>query len=254
MTLELDPTSPLWVTLTTDAVRYLHVAGGAVGLAAGTAALLFRKGGRAHRRAGDVFVVSMLIMAGLGAAVAFTLLERASILGGLMTCYLVATAWLTVWRAPGTAGRLEIIALAASISLLALAATLGTMAALHPSGTLDGQPWQAFVLFGVIAPLAAIGDLRLLLRGGISGAQRIARHLWRMCTALFIAAVSFFLGQPDFVPDLMRGTMWVAVPPLATLLVMVYWLVRLRVAVRQRRSGSLADWLSRYQRGAAAPR
>jgi hypothetical protein len=249
MTLETDPTPLLWVTLAADAVRYLHIGGGAVGLVSGTAALLLRKGGRAHRLAGDVFVGSMLIMAGIGAAVAPGLPERASILGGLMTCYLVATAWLTVWRAPGTVGRLEAVALAASIGLVVLTATLGIMAANDPSGTLDGQPWQAFVLFGVMAPLAAIGDLRLLVRGGLVGAQRIARHLWRMCTALFIAVTSFFLGQPDFVPELMRGTAWVFVPPLATFLVMVYWLVR--VQWRWRRSGKPAGLLWLRVRGGA---
>jgi hypothetical protein len=175
-----------------------------------------------------VFLVSMLSMAGIGAGVAPFLPERVSILGGLMAFYLVATAWLTVWRPAGTLGRLEAVSLAASIGLVAMTAVLGGMAANHPTGTLDGQPWQAFLLFSVMAPLAAIGDVRLLLRGGITGAQRIARHLWRMCTALFIAATSYFLGQPDFVPVLMRGTAWVFVPPLATLLVMGYWLVRVQ--------------------------
>jgi uncharacterized membrane protein len=228
MTLEIDPAAPLWMKLGADALLYLHIGGGAVGLVSGTVALVFRKGGRAHRRAGDVFVASMLTMAGIGAGVAPFLPERVSILGGLMAFYLVATAWLAVWRPAGTVGRLEAVALAASIGLVVLTATLGGMAATDPTGTLDGQPWQAFVLFGVMAPLAAIGDLRLLLQRGIAGAQRIARHLWRMCAALFIAAGSYFLGQPDFVPWFMRGTAWVFVPPLATLLVMGYWLVRVR--------------------------
>ena len=228
MTLEIDPAAPLWVTLAADALRYLHISGGAVGMISGAAALLFEKGGRAHRRAGDVFLVSMLVMAGIGAGVAPFLPERVSVLGGLMAFYLVATGWLTVWRPAGTVGRLETVAFAASLSLVALTATLGWMAANSPTGTLDGQPWQAFVLFGVIAPLAAFGDLRLLLKGGVTGAPRIARHLWRMCAALFIAVASYFLGQPDFLPGLIRGTAWVFVPPLGTLLVMAYWLVRVR--------------------------
>lgn len=234
MSLEIDPAAPLLVTMGADALRYLHIGGGAVGMVSGAAALVFHKGGRAHRLAGDVFVVSMLIMAGIGAGVAPFLPERVSVLGGLMTLYLVATAWLTVWRPPGAAGRLEAVALMASIGLLTLTATLWWMAASHPSGTLDGQPWQAFVLFGIMTPLAAVGDLRLLRRGGITGAARLARHLWRMCAALFIAVGSYFLGQPDFLPGLIRGTGWVYVPPLATLLVMTYWLARVRWRARRR--------------------
>ncbi len=228
MTLEIDPAAPAWVMLAADSLLYLHIGGGAVGLVSGTAALIFRKGARAHRLAGDVFLVSMLIMAGIGAGVAPFLPQRISTLGGLMTFYLVATAWLTVWRPAGSIGRLEVVALISSLGLVALTTTLGAMAVNDPTGTLDGQPWQAFVLFGVMTPIAATGDLRLLLRRGIAGAQRIARHLWRMCAALFIAAASYFQGQPDFVPELIRGTGWVHVPPIATLLVMFYWLVRVR--------------------------
>jgi len=29
--------------------------------------------------------------------------------------------------------------------------------------------------------LAAAGDIRMLVRGGVFGAKRIVRHLWRMC-------------------------------------------------------------------------
>lgn len=246
MTLEIDPAAPLWIKVAADALLYLHIGGGALGLVSGTAALIFRKGGRAHRFAGRVFVGSMLVMAGIGAGVAPFLPERISILGGLMAFYLVATAWLTVRRAPGKAGRLEAVALTSAIGLVMLTSALGWMAARDPTGTLDGQPWQAFVLFGVVAPLAAGGDLRLLLRGGIAGSGRIARHLWRMCMALFIAAASYFLGQPDFVPWPMRGTAWVHVPPLATLAVMAYWLVRVR-------GPAFATW-SRWRPEVSSPR
>lgn len=228
MTLDIDPAAPLYVHLAADAVLYVHIGGGALGLASGTAALLFRKGATAHRLAGQTFVAAMLVMAGIGAAVAPFLPERVSIVGGLVTFYLVATAWLAVRRPAGQVGRLEVLAAVASLGLLTLTVTSAWMAASDPSGTLDGQPWQAFVLFGVLVPLAAIGDLRLLLGRGVTGARRIARHLWRMCAALFIAAGSFFLGQPDAVPEPMRGTAWVFAPPLATLLGMGYWLVRVR--------------------------
>lgn len=237
MTLEIDPAASQWVHFAADAVLYLHIGGGAVAMAAGTAALVFRKGGGAHRLAGRTFLVSMLIMAGIGAGVAPFLPERASILGGLMACYLVATAWLTVWRPAGTAGRAEAAALAASTGLVVMTVAFGLMAINHPSGTLDGQPPQAFILFGIMAPLAALGDLRLVLARGIRGAGRIARHLWRMCMALFIAVTSYFLGQPDFLPPFMRGTAWVYVPSLATLAVMTYWLVRVRFVQRLRTTG-----------------
>lgn len=230
MILEVDPAAPLAVRLATDALLYLHIGGGGVGLVFGTAALALPKGGRAHRLAGNVFFVSMLIMSGIGAGVAPFLPERASVLGGLVTFYLVATAWITVRRPAGTIGRLEVVGFFVALGLTATALILSVMAANSPTGTLDGQPWQGFVLFNIIAPLAAAGDLKLLLRRGIAGAQRIARHLWRMCTALFIAAASFFIGQPDSLPAFLQESSLRFVPPLVVLLAMTYWLIRVRFA------------------------
>ena len=43
--------------------------------------------------------------------------------------------------------------------------------------------------------LAAVGDLRMIRAGGIRGAKRIARHLWRMCFSFFVATGSFSSGR-----------------------------------------------------------
>jgi hypothetical protein len=58
--------------------------------------------------------------------------------------------------------------------------------------------------FATTTLLAAIGDARVVLAGPITGARRLARHLWRMCFARFIASGSFFLGQMNFVPESVR--------------------------------------------------
>ncbi|HEU0014094.1 MAG TPA: hypothetical protein VFQ45_10445, partial [Longimicrobium sp.] len=58
---------------------------------------------------------------------------------------------------------------------------------------------------------------------------RLARHLWRMCWAMWIATGSFFLGQADELPERLR--VWPALIFLAVvpLLAMLYWLVRIRI-------------------------
>src|SRR5205823_4391459 len=45
----------------------------------------------------------------------------------------------------------------------------------------DGVPVGMSFFMGSVMLLAATGDVRMLLRGGVLGAKRIARHLWRMC-------------------------------------------------------------------------
>jgi hypothetical protein len=86
---------------------------------------------------------------------------------------------------------------------------------------------------------AAAGDLRLILRGGISGVQRIARHLWRMCFALFFASAFFFLGQQKVMPAFMHGSPLLFVPAIAPLVLMIFWLFRVRFANRYR-SGAVS--------------
>jgi hypothetical protein len=78
----------------------------------------------------------------------------------------------------------------------------------------------------------AFAATKLILRGGISGAQRITRHLWRMCVALFIAAASLFLGQPNVFPASVRGSFILFVPEVAVLGLMIFWLIRVRFTRR----------------------
>ena len=83
------------------------------------------------------------------------------------------------------------------------------------------------VMFGVVALFAGEGDRRMIRAGGLKGASRLRRHLWRMCTALFIAAGSFFLGPVRRIPEPLRIPA-LRLIPLVVLVTMAYWLWRYR--------------------------
>lgn len=51
-----------------------------------------------------------------------------------------------------------------------------------------------------------------------------------MCVAFFLAATSLFLGQQDDVFFFMEGSPLLFVPSLATLIFMVFWLIRVHFA------------------------
>jgi uncharacterized membrane protein len=213
-----------------DLILFLHIAGGTVALLAGGVALFARKGGRTHTVAGLVFCVSMAVMASIGAAASpfLPVPERANVLAGILTLYLVWSGWVAVRSKQLVAGRFEMAGLFVALATIATGLLWAVQAAAAPSVTLDNAPPQAFYVFIIVGTFAAIGDLRLIVKGRIAGGSRLSRHLWRMCFALFIAAGSFFLGQPKFLPGWMRGTAWVFVPTLAPFVVMVYWLIRIR--------------------------
>ena len=102
------------------------------------------------------------------------------------------------------------------------------MAINSPTGRIGKTPPQAFYVFVLVGAIAAAGDIKMILRGGLSGSARIARHLWRMSAALTIASGSFFLGQQRVMPVYMQGSPWLFVPVFAPLLLMVFWLIRVR--------------------------
>ena len=210
----------------------IHVAGGLVALAAGAVALSAAKGAKLHRQSGKVFVVAMAVMA-LSAIVAGLLRgQRFNAAQGALAFYLVATGILAV---SGTGPRLRWAAAGAMLLALLVGAydfSLGLEALQRPRRSIDGVPAAAIFLFGSIAILATLADLRMLLGPALAPHRRIARHLWRMCFALWIATASFFLGQAKMIPEPLRIKPLLAAPVLIVMGLMIYWLVRV---LRRRR-------------------
>jgi len=79
-----------------------------------------------------------------------------------------------------------------------------------------------------VALLALAGDLRMLLGKGLVGTQRIARHLWRMCFAWFIASASIFLARPHLFPAFMRNSGALYFLTLLPLVLLVFWMLRVK--------------------------
>lgn len=205
---------------------FIHICMGLIGLLSGIAALSFHKGSYLHRTAGNIYFISMLTMSALGAYGAYFVPEMISVLVGILTFYLVATAWMTVKRYEGEIGKAEYLTLTVAL-LVALAGLIyGREASTSESGLKDGFPPGIYYFFGSVALFAAVSDILLIYRKGVSGVQRIVRHLWRMCFALLIAAASLFLGQPQVFPESIQDTPILFIPVLTTLAVMIYWLIR----------------------------
>jgi uncharacterized membrane protein len=211
----------------------LHILGGTIGLLSGTLAIAVRKGGSLHRASGNVFTVSMLMLASSGLYLAILKSQRGNIIGSIITFYLIATAWLA-GRGGGT-GRLDWAALVVGTGGAAAVITLGVQSLHNPD---KNAPAGMAFFFGVVLLLAAAGDIRMLIRGVISRRQRITRHLWRMCFGLFIATGSFFLGQQQVFPAFLRGSVLLTVLAVLPFPLMIYWLFRVRFgkAYKTRRS------------------
>ncbi len=205
-----------------------HVAAGTLALLAGAAALLLRKGSPRHRRVGHVFALAMLSMTASALYVALAKGQTLNALMAILTSYLVATGWLAGRRREARVGRFDWAALLIVLATAAALLAQGLGAARSQTGAAGGFPAGVWLFFGSLACLTAASDVRLLVRGGAQGAQRVARHLWRMSLALLIAVSSLFLGQPQVFPVALRRSGLLALPSLVTFVLMVVWLLRVK--------------------------
>jgi uncharacterized membrane protein len=208
----------------------VHILAGSLGLLFGYVALYATKGGTRHRTSGRLFVYAMLTMAAFGGMIALVrdIAPAINIPAALLTSYLAITALTTV-RPPAAGGRwLDVAAMLVALAVGVTMLTFG-FEALANDGKRNGMPAFPFFMFGVVGTLGSVGDVRMIRSGALRGARRLARHLWRMCFALFIAALSFSVQLAKMIPTPARIPALLALPMLAVLVTMAYWLWRVRV-------------------------
>ena len=222
-------------------ILVVHICAGTLGLLSGTAAMSFRKGSPRHVLAGKVFVAAMLTMAVGATYLAITRHQPSNIGGGILTFYLIGTAWLTARRRDGETSRFDWVVLLIPLAIGIFTWMIGIKVMRRGASSQDGVPVGMTFFMGSVCLLAAAGDVRMLVRGGVVGAKRIARHLWRMCYGLFIAAGSFFLGPSNrplrllstvgigqHLPPALFGTTLYLILTILPLILLIFWLVRVR--------------------------
>lgn len=222
-------------------ILLVHICAGVLGMLSGTAALCFRKGSPRHVLAGRVFVASMLTMAAGAVYLAIVRHQPNNIGGGIVTFYLIGTAWLTARRRGGETSRADWLVMLIPLTLGILNWMNGLKVVRSGASSQDGVPVGMIFFIGSVMLLAAAGDIRMLVRGGVFGSTRIARHLWRMCFGLFIAAGSFFLGPSNrplrllsavglgqHLPAALFSTGLYLVLSILPLILLIFWLVRVR--------------------------
>ena len=210
----------------------IHVAAGGLALVLGAVALLARKGGTAHRRSGLLFVYVMLLMGASASILAFRKSPSdPNVFAFFLTGYFVGTALTTVRPVSAWTRRINLAALTVAAGLALLDILSGVKAFNSPRGFLNGVPFPMFFFLATVMILAAAGDVRIMRFGMPRGGPRLARHLWRMCFALFIAAGSFFSIRArveKILPEPFTTAPMRALPILLLFGAMFYWLRKVR--------------------------
>lgn len=215
----------------------LHIGGGTIGLFSGTVAGLARKGSRLHRRAGLVFFGSMLVMAVFAVFLAIIRPgEIVNLVVGTFVIYLVATAWLAARRRDGRIGLPEkiaffvILCLCVPFGIMSFQLVMGLPLFVRSAIPIEGPIRIAVFAFTIVFAIATIADAKVVLAGRITGAPRVARHLWRMCLALTLATGSAFTnGLPRLLPSLFHDSMALLLPQFVWVVLLIFWIIRVRL-------------------------
>ena len=204
----------------------VHIVAGGLALLFGYVALYATKGATLHRRSGILFVYAMVAMSLSGALMDAVSTWRitVNVVAGLLTFYFVTTALLTVRQRSQASLWMD----RATVLFVVTVSVLAFAAGFELAGRRSPEAAPSF-MFGIVGSLAAAGDIRMIRGGGIQGPRRIARHLWRMCFAMWVAAASFFWGPQNRVPEVIRIPALQAAAVLLPIAVMLFWLWQLRI-------------------------
>jgi len=162
----------------------IHAPAGTLVLVTAVVAMFTKKGNVRHRKAGSYFTVSMMVMLISGIVAAYLKNSIDDMMLGTLVMYTIFTAWLTVRHAKIETGLLEVTAL---IWIVGFAITAFSISA----GWREVEAPFVYLIWGGLAILCTFGDIRNLYHSGLSGTQRIIRHVWRIGFSLVWAALAF---------------------------------------------------------------
>jgi hypothetical protein len=193
-------------------VLIVHIIAGSFLLIFGIGALYFSKGQSKHRVAGNLFFLSLLAM-----VLSVPKLLEDPVMA-ILSAYYGTTAWAIVLRKENSTGIFEIIAL--------LAITVFSIILFNVVLTSTSLPSTfKFILstWAVVTTLSAMLDLNMIVRGGLSGKHRIARHAWRTCCALLGAVMAFSINTDKYWPDFVNNNILIY----STIGILLFWVFRI---------------------------
>lgn len=211
----------------------IHAPAGTVVLVSAVVAMFVEKGSAIHRKAGSCFTVSMMVMLVSGIAAAYLKESIDDMMLGALVMYTVITAWLAVHHKKNETGLPEVVALiwVVGFAITAFSISLGWREVEAP---------VAYLIWGGLAILCALGDIRNLYQSGLSGTQRIIRHVWRIGFSLVWAALAFtdkivkMLGANLKSMQEEQLLLIVAIPTTTILITILYWIGKILLFSRER--------------------
>ncbi|MEO0952688.1 MAG: hypothetical protein AAFY44_15400 [Pseudomonadota bacterium] len=163
----------------------VHTPAGALAWITAIVAMCAYKGSPLHRKAGSGFTASMMVMLVSGVVAAYLKDSIDDMMLGAIVLYTLFTAWLAVHHKENETSALE------GIALLWVVGFAMTAFSISMSLIESDTPPITYLIWGGFAMLCALGDILNLGPHGLSGTQRLIRHVWRIGFSFVWAALAF---------------------------------------------------------------
>ena len=210
-----------------NALLVVHIAAGAVALAAAVAALATAKGGRMHRLTGRVYTLAMATVFVTAIPLALIVSNLFLLIIAAFSFYLVFAGWRFARNRSGTAHWVDWTAVSIlGLTALAMWVYAGVIAAAG-----DAQ-WVTLALFGAIAGGLSLADFRFHRSTAKPGKRRIARHLTNMLAGTIATVTAVLVVNVDTDPVWL---VWI-LPTVVITPLIVWWNVRIASPRGRRRA------------------
>ncbi len=182
----------------TNTLLLIHIAAGFCSLVAGIIATLSKVLNISHAwhiYSGRIFVLGMIIIFFTAIPLAFFKVNVFLSLIAIFSAYLALSGWLYAKNRSGRVRKIDWL-LASSMFLISfIMITYGfTVYVLAHDNSIT------LLVFGLIGLGLSSHDIKILRSGGITGVQRIARHLTMMLAGLIAATTAFTVTNFTFTP------------------------------------------------------
>lgn len=223
------PTSPPMIG-PADIILALHITAGFLALTCGSAIILMRKGDGRHRRLGWAFSGAMMTVAVTALALCLFRPNDFLLTIALFSAYLTLTGWWAMASRKSTRSERAVATVDWTLALGGMATALAMLAVAGMEVLADTSHRPVVLLvFGLgIAGMAGRDMMTAARRGGLSRAEKLARHIQRMMGAWIASLTAFAVVNLSFLPDL---AVWLGPTALVTPLI-THWSRRYAPKVR----------------------
>lgn len=215
-------------------ISIIHILGGSVAVTAGFFAMFSKKGQTPHRRAGQCFSISMIMVCLSGFYFSYARDLQFTYILSALSLYLVTTGHYAVNCIIKRREAIETLGLLLNSLFTIGCLTVSVLGVLLDWYYPPSEPsYEAYAAIGVCSVLFLLGDVKILRAGDLATSRRLKRHIVRMCSAMLIATTIFASNIEVILPQSLQNHYIITIPMILVMITMLVYTLGFRWLVKK---------------------